>query len=94
MKKDTDTLCAVAFVLDYLKNGPSKIDDLYQAAKKLYGFTRWDVAEAGRHLCLQGETIDGAHYVYRPHNLVAIWWAKPTETHRWTHAAADGGNAA
>jgi hypothetical protein len=93
MRKDSDSLCAVAFVLDYLKDGPVRIEDLYDAAHAQFGFTRWDVGEAGRHLGLLGKKLDGIAYVYRPHNLVAIWWAKRPSAHRW-NAATTGGAAA
>jgi hypothetical protein len=93
MRKDTDTLCAVAFVLDYVRGGPARIEDLYGAADAQFGFTRWDVAEAGRHLGLLGKKLDGVSYVYRPHNLVAIWWAKRSHVDRWC-CEVSGGNAA
>jgi hypothetical protein len=91
--RDLEALSAVGFVLDYLKDGPARIEDLYDAAQKQFGFTRWDVAEAGRHLALRGKTVEGAYYVYRCPNLVAIWWAKRPQAHRWT-MAADRGSAA
>ena len=82
MKRDPDALCAVGFVLDYLKDGPARIDDLYEVGAKQFGFTRCDVAEAGRHLGLLGKKLDGVSYVMRPHNLLAIWWAKRSHVPR------------
>ena len=81
------------FVLDYLRHGPSKLDDLFRDAWSQFAFTREEIAEAGRHLGIVGKKLDGVSYVMRPHNLVAIWWAKPATAHRFI-GTASGGNAA
>jgi hypothetical protein len=84
---------AVAFVLDYLRDGPARLDDLYRDARLQFGFDREDIAEAGTHLGILGKKLDGIPYVYRPHNVVAIWWGKRPRTYRLA-MAADGGSAA
>jgi hypothetical protein len=65
-----EALSAVGFVLDYLEGRPCSHEDLYDAAQKQFGFTRWDVAGL-RHLVLR-KTVEGAYCVYRCPNLVAI----------------------
>jgi hypothetical protein len=94
-KKRGDQQDAVnAFVLDYLRDDPrSHVDDLYPEAWKQFAFTREEVAAGGRHPGILGKKLDGIPYVYRPHNLVAIWWTKHPSAHRWT-MTADGGSAA
>ena len=58
-----------------------------------FAFTREEVAEAGRRLGIVGKKLDGVIYVMRPHNLVAIWWAKRAPAHRFIGTASEG-NAA
>jgi hypothetical protein len=66
----------IAFVLDYLKDGPASLDDLCREAWSQFAYPRAQVISACKFLCLHGEKLDGIPYVHRPHNLVAIWWAK------------------
>ena len=58
-----------------------------------FAFTREEIAEAGRHLGIVGKKLDGVSYVMRPHNLVAIWWAKPATAPQFIGTASEG-NAA
>jgi hypothetical protein len=81
------------FVLDYLRHGPSRLDDLFRDAWSQFAFTREEIAEAGRHLGIVGKKLDGVSYVMRPHNLVAIWWTDRKPAHRFA-GAARGGSAA
>ena len=81
------------FVLDYLRHGPSRLDDLFRDAWSQFAFTREEIAEAGRCLGIVGKKLDGVSYVMRPHNLVAIWWAKPATAPRFIGTASEG-NAA
>jgi len=81
------------FVLDYLRPGPSRLDDLFRDAWSKFAFTREEIAEAGRHLGIVGKKLDGVSYVMRPHNLVAIWWAKTATGPRFIGTASEG-NAA
>jgi hypothetical protein len=81
------------FVLDYLRHGPSRLDDLFRDAWSQFAFTREEIAEAGRRLGIVGKKLDGVSYVMRPHNLVAIWWAKPATAPRFIGTASEG-NAA
>ena len=84
---------AVAFVLDYLRDRPARLDDLYRDGRLQFGFDREDIADAGTHLGILGKKLDGVPYVYEPHNLVAIWWAKPATAPRFIGTASEG-NAA
>jgi len=81
------------FVLDYLRHGPSRLDDLFRDAWWQFAFTREEIAEAGKCLGIVGKKLDGVSYVMRPHNLVAIWWAKPATGPRFIGTASEG-NAA
>ena len=81
------------FVLDYLRHGPCRTDDLLRDAWLQFAFTREEIAEAGRHLGIVGKKLDGVSYVMRPHNLVAIWWARRAPAHRFIGTASEG-NAA
>jgi hypothetical protein len=81
------------FVLDYLRHGPSRLDDLFRDGWSQFAFTREEIAEAGRHLGIVGKKLDGVSYVMRPHNLVGIWWSKRAPAHRFT-GSARGGSAA
>ena len=81
------------FVLDYLRHGPSRLDDLFRDAWWQFAFTREEIAEAGKCLGIVGKKLDGVSYVTRPHNLVAIWWAKPATGPRFIGTASEG-NAA
>jgi hypothetical protein len=87
-----DPTVVPCFVLDYLRHGPSRLDDLFRDAWSQFAFTREQISEAGRHLGIVGKRLDGVSYVMRPHNLVAIWWAKPATAHRFI-GTASGGNA-
>ena len=71
------------FVLDYLRHGPCRTHDLLRDAWSQFAFTREEIAEAGRHLGIVGKKLDGVSYVMRPHNLVAIWWARRAPAHRF-----------
>ena len=71
------------FVLDYLRHGPCRTDDLLRDAWLQFAFTREEIAEAGRHLGIVGKKLDGVSYVMRPHNLVAIWWATLLSSFQW-----------
>ena len=84
---------ATRFVLDYLRDGSARLEDLYRDASLQFGFSREDVADAGIHLGILGKKLDGVPYVYRPHNLVAIWWSRRAPAHRFT-GKAHGGSAA
>jgi hypothetical protein len=81
------------FVLDYLRHGPSRLDDLFRDAWSQFAFTREEIAEAGRHLGIVGKKLDGVSYVMKPHNLVGIWWAKTATGPRFIGTASEG-NAA
>ena len=78
------------FVLDYLRHGPSRLDDLYRDAWSQFAYTREEIAEAGRHLGILGKELDGVIHVMRPHNLVAIWWASRAPAHRFIGTASEG----
>ena len=88
-----DRTAVRCFVLDYLRHGPSRLDDLFRDAWSQFAFTREEIAEAGRHLGIVGRKLDGVSYVMRPDNLVAIWWAERSPAPRW-FSVATGGNAA
>jgi hypothetical protein len=80
----------VAYVLDYLRDGPACLDDLCQDAYAQFRYPRENVIAACKFLCLHGEKLDGISYIHRPHNLVAIWWGR----RRPAHHQMTGGNAA
>jgi hypothetical protein len=90
MTNDPEVRC---FVLDYLRHGPAKLDDVYLAAWSQFAFTREQVIAAMDALAVRCKTIDGARLVMAPPNLHAIWWARPNVAHRFRHQAT-GGNAA
>ena len=90
MDRDRD-VCA--FVLDYLRDGPARLDDMIRDAQEQHGFTRMDLGRATWRLNIspQKRSQDGAVFLMCPANLVAIWWVKPP--HALTHAVG-GGSAA
>ena len=88
-----DETAVRVFVLDYLRHGPCKLDDLLLAAWSQFAFTREEIMRAFLSLGIPGEKRDGVIYAMKPDNLHAIWWAKRAPAHRFT-GAARGGSAA
>jgi hypothetical protein len=84
---------ATRFVMDYLRHGPEPLESLFLDAWAWARLTSEEIAEAGRRLGIVGKKLDGVSYVMRPHNLVAIWWAKPATAPRFIGTASEG-NAA
>jgi hypothetical protein len=88
----TDSL---AFVLDYLRDGPAHLDTLYHDAWAQFAFSHEQVQDALRRLCVvaRKRPQDGEVFVMRPANLYAIWWARRAPAHRFIGTASEG-NAA
>ena len=86
---------SLAFVLDYLRDGPAHLDTLYRDAWAQFAFSHEQVQDAQRRLCVvaRKRPQDGEVFVMRPANLCAIWWAKPATAHRF-RGTASGGSAA
>jgi hypothetical protein len=86
----------IGFVLDCLRHGPANLDDFYRDAWKQSAFSREQVQDALRRLGVKARKRpqDGAVFVMRPANVVAIWWhPKRSQARRFT-GTATGGSAA
>jgi hypothetical protein len=84
---------ATRFVLDYLRHGPCRLDDLLRDAWSQFALTREEIADAAGRLDILGEKRDGVIYAKMHDNLHAIWWARRAPAHRFT-GTARGGSAA
>jgi hypothetical protein len=96
--KKPDPHSVRAFVLNYLQYGPANLDELYGDAEFPFGYSREEVAAAMDSLGVTSKRRpnDGAVFVMRPHNLVAIWWSQRAPAHRFTGTGtvSGGGSAA
>jgi hypothetical protein len=85
------------FVLDYLRDGPADLDEMFRVAYGQFGYAREQIVSALEGIGVRGglrRVSDGVLVVARPANLHAIWWSRRAPSHRFTGAAHGGGTAA
>lgn len=77
---------ATRFVMDYLRHGPTSLEDMCFEAWAAHRLTREQVSTAASSLGVRCRQADyGSWLAFLPYNLVAIWWAKGrTHAHRFS----------
>jgi hypothetical protein len=88
-----DKATAVRFMLDYLRHGPQPLEILCRDAWGNMRITRAQITDAGKHLGIGGEKLNGTWFAMLPRNLSAIWWARRAQPQPYS-LQNSGGNTA
>ena len=92
--KLTKKLDAMDLIMNNLKDGPARYEDLVAHGKRSFGLTRELLDEEIKRLGITAHDLDGETYLTRPANLCAIWWGNRPAHYYERQRLREGGSAA